>query len=192
MCGFSGTSDNRQLLPFSVKPEWPEDAATQGTDGKMVILLTTAGKCKFMRLADVAQATLGTLRRHSLGTAATATDGLHLDAQAQAGAHGARNGIAAPPAGSNASDAAAPAYHGSQLLDAVVLLGVHALIDAGAVPLCRLRPVIVAATTCTGEPHLRARCTANVVLNDTADSVRSCKPLTDLDRAQDARLQARC
>lgn len=109
VCGFSGTNDNRQLLPFSVKAEHPAHAGTRGTDGKMVGLLATPGKCTYRRLSDDAAAV--PLRLGAGGAGATA-------------AHG--------KGGDPAKGAAASAYHGKRLLDAVVQLGVHALIDAGA------------------------------------------------------------
>lgn len=139
VCGFSGTNDNRQLLPFSVKPEHPEDTATQGTDGKMVDVLATPGKCRFLRLADAADAAPLRLRLGSASGDAAATNGqcsggmeglLLQDAALEGSTSGQVNG--ASDAGALSRAASAGAYHGKRLLDLVVLLGVHALIDAGA------------------------------------------------------------
>ena len=143
VCGFSGTNDNRQLLPFSVKPEFPEDTATQGTDGKMVDVLATPGKCRFLRLADAAEAAPHRLRLGPSNGAATnghvsggggEMERALLQDAAREGSAALQNG--ASDGGAVARAASAGAYHGKRLLDLVVLLGVHALIDAGA-----LRPL---------------------------------------------------
>ena len=52
--GFSGTNDNRSLLPLQVRAQDTEDATIKGTNGRMVHLLLQPGKCSFARLSTVA------------------------------------------------------------------------------------------------------------------------------------------
>lgn len=128
MCGFSGTNDNRHLLPFTVVPLHASGAATRGTDGKMVHVLSRPGKCTFESLLDP---TAG----HRGASAAA------LGAPPQAANVASERAALGPPADSpeNARQpskavgtATGGAYHGAQLLKRVVQLGADALIDAGA------------------------------------------------------------
>ena len=50
--GFSGTNDNRSLLPLQVRAQDTEDATIKGTNGRMVHLLLQPGKCSFARLSS--------------------------------------------------------------------------------------------------------------------------------------------
>ena len=45
--GFSGTNDNRSLLPLQVRAQDTEDDTIKGTNGRMVHLLLQPGKCSF-------------------------------------------------------------------------------------------------------------------------------------------------
>ena len=45
--GFSGTNDNRSLLPLQVRAQDTEDDSIKGTNGRMVDLLLQPGKCSF-------------------------------------------------------------------------------------------------------------------------------------------------
>ena len=48
--GFSGTNDNRSLLPLQVQAQDTADASIKGTNGRMVHLLLQRGKCTFAQL----------------------------------------------------------------------------------------------------------------------------------------------
>jgi hypothetical protein len=121
VCGFSGTNDHRQLLPFQVTPKHPRDASTQATDGHMISVLMRPDKCRFKRLLNAKNALLSGDCGHlepsrSLGGAVTRSQ--------------SQNRLSMKDH-KVATATASGALHGQQLLDAVVHLGTHALIDAG-------------------------------------------------------------
>lgn len=50
--GFSGTVDNRSLLPLQVQVQDTADPSIRGTDGRMTSTLLLPGKCTFVNLAE--------------------------------------------------------------------------------------------------------------------------------------------
>eukprot|EP00892_Ulva_mutabilis_P000057 jgi/Ulvmu1/10051/UM059_0101.1 len=50
--GFSGTNDNRSLLPLQVSAQDTADTSIKGTNGRMLHLLLQPGKCSFARLSS--------------------------------------------------------------------------------------------------------------------------------------------
>lgn len=50
--GFSGTVDNRSLLPLQVQVQDTTDLSIRGTDGRMTSTLLLPGKCTFVNLTD--------------------------------------------------------------------------------------------------------------------------------------------
>ena len=159
VCGFSGTNDQRQIVPFSVAPLHAAAAATRGTDGKMVHVLSRPGKCTFEALPQPNDRTTAPktapARPPGLGTARDPAYVTALaDAEKRASAKpntthdDVREAIAEAntdftcakadkerwqqAAGQAAPAAVSGAYHGTALLNRVVQLGADALIDAGA------------------------------------------------------------
>eukprot|EP00892_Ulva_mutabilis_P000023 jgi/Ulvmu1/10020/UM059_0069.1 len=49
--GFSGTNDNRSLLPLQVSAQDTADTSIKGTNGRMLQLLLQPGKCSFACLS---------------------------------------------------------------------------------------------------------------------------------------------
>ena len=49
--GFSGTNDNRSLLPLQVRAQDTKDKIIKGTNGRMARLILQPGKCSFHRLS---------------------------------------------------------------------------------------------------------------------------------------------
>ena len=50
--GFSGTVDNRSLLPLQVEVQDTGDPSIRGTDGRMTSTLLLPGKCTFKNLSQ--------------------------------------------------------------------------------------------------------------------------------------------
>ena len=127
-CGFSGTNDNRIVLPFSVQPVHFEKSTSLETDGKMVHTLLVPGKCTFQYLD--APPPMALLPQSKLNSAAEAEVDATVLVTVQRGERG--NESAASGGGDTAAQRSKGSRHGWDLLHRVVALGVDALIDAGA------------------------------------------------------------
>jgi hypothetical protein len=121
VCGFSGTNDHRQLLPFQVRPMHPKDASTQATDGHMISVLMRPGKSRFKRLLNIKNTLLSV--DCSFQESSRSLDDVVTNSQPQ--------NMLAMKGHKAATASDLGSLHGEQLLDAVVHLGTHALIDAG-------------------------------------------------------------
>jgi hypothetical protein len=124
VCGFSGTNDHRQLLPFQVRPKHPRDSSTQATDGHMISVLMRPGKCRFERLLNIKPTLLSADCSYQEPSRILNDDVTHSQSQNMLAMNSSKGHKAATAFYSGS-------LHGEQLLDAVVHLGTHALIDAG-------------------------------------------------------------